>query len=1760
MNIQLGKLKKVLAIFLTLCMLLATNCGLVLAASEDPSAQDSSVNGVWVTVDQNNYTLNNNGTGSDSSINSDDVFTFNGNWRYNFYGWITGFGDPGHKSFTMKFTGTEIKVYGQPENNTGSFKYYIDDELKGTVDTAILTADESGDALFLDMKDLTPGPHELKIENNDDGSLGGFIRFDKFEYYRVDVEAAGKVVRVGTTTYANGWSDAAGFFSNFQGKDASAWETYGGQWLWMMLNRKLASGEAASFDFNFEGSEISVTGVDYDQGNLVKFYIDGEYAGEHNSYDAGYSWPNTHNGVLFFQKKGLQSIPHSLTVEVVEVTEERAQNTLIAFQEFKYMEPATPARFTGPESIIVTPGQNVEISITRDVGAQEKSGSYVVTVPDGWPSVADVPFVKNSTEDRITIPVPASYNSKKGVITVQPKISTGSYPRINITVPIAVLKPMADLVSLQDSSKYRSEISGMTQLDIVVPGGGYTKAIAQYVCVPDATNTNPHGWLNQVNDITLDTDGKGSFTVDTAKMPRGPVCVYVKATGTRNGMTISADGYFDFWNNDGVDWNKGLVNANDRKAYAKDMTNWEKVWEDDFDGKSSISYTGAGADYAAHYPNSQDDRRSWFADPASEYNPFKVVDNTYLKITTTKYDEPITGSLPGLQPWNNMYTSGCISSAHESDRTKDTTTGIWTDGYRDQFFEARIFTPSNPGQWPAFWTMSNLFETRAGIDRTDELDILEAWTPTSKYTINTHAWDPKSTDGNLTYDKTLGAGTDVDTEGVLGQGMGNIMMGWHTYGCLITEATTYYYFDGIMVHSERTLPYSYRCGNFFLLNIGIANDNAAEGYGFDRYGTQSDMYVDWVRVYESPAPAQGSAKFVMGVDYLKTQNVTPGTTLTVQVERTNAAAQNIAGTLKLEGLPEGWTVVGGTNNTLPFIANSNPIDVKLQVPEDYAGYSASIKITVCDEKGDPITGQEILNIATNNTADIFGISIYPVYNTSTSKYDVKVTLENKRSPSLPGGTLTVKDKDGNNLGTVNFKSLVLHEKVTVSIENVPINVMSRTNLTVEVTRLDGYQRTIIRPMSGLMAVYTESPIDVTKQFNLAEWDNDMKVHLGTSQYTGGTFPGEDKFSIDQFLKWDNSNLYFAAVVTDNNHNCPDGLTYGVFDFWNYDSIQISIDPTRAYDLYPRKNHIRYIGGVTPSGEQLGRENDGVQNPDGIQYNFYRDTENGKTYYLLAFPWSSYGIDPAKNAADIGISYLVNNAGPGTRFGFLHYMDGIGSGDKDPYVFGDLILKDGQTTYTITNATMTNGTVTADKTKATEGDTVTLTVTPDEGYRLKNGSLKVDGGAITGYSFTMPAANVIVTAEFEEIPTSTHTTSQAPSPTPIQVAKDGSVKVTVKPIMAPGANTAITELREDIYNALVKAAKSDDKGVKKVIVEVEKVEDAKTYKQELPIVSLASNDSNVSLEIKTPLGTIVAPSNMFASDSVAATANVGLSIALADITSLDSKTKEAIGNKPVVELSAAVDGKTAVWRNNDAPVTISIDYTPTAEELKNPDSIVVWYINSNGKVQPVPNGKYDKATGKVTFTTTHFSKYAIAYNFKTFQDAGKYKWAQQPIEMVASKGILSGTSQTMFSPDDNITRAEFIDSLIKALGLSAEFDTNFVDVKKTDNYYESVGIAKKLGISRGTGNNRFSPNAQITRQEMATFVVRALELANKAIEQGNVSDLKKYSDVSKIAKYAVENMASLVKTNILAGSGNRLDPNGKVTRAQTAVVMWHIYYL
>lgn len=182
------------------------------------------------------------------------------------------------------------------------------------------------------------------------------------------------------------------------------------------------------------------------------------------------------------------------------------------------------------------------------------------------------------------------------------------------------------------------------------------------------------------------------------------------------------------------------------------------------------------------------------------------------------------------------------------------------------------------------------------------------------------------------------------------------------------------------------------------------------------------------------------------------------------------------------------------------------------------------------------------------------------------------------------------------------------------------------------------------------------------------------------------------------------------------------------------------------------------------------------------------------------------------------------------------------------------------------------------------------------------------------------------------------------------------------------------------------------------------------------------------------------------------------------------------------------------------------------------------------------------------------------NVSAFADITNYAWANEAIVALAEKGIIKGVSDTEFAPANDIKRADFMLLLVRMLDLKADVTSNFDDVSADKYYYEGVGIAKALGLTTGVGDNKFNPEASITRQDMFVLAYRILQMQEAGLIDADESAINTFDDYSKIADYAKEGLASLVKNDLVKGSDNKINPVGNATRAETAVFIYRLYNL
>ena len=139
---------------------------------------------------------------------------------------------------------------------------------------------------------------------------------------------------------------------------------------------------------------------------------------------------------------------------------------------------------------------------------------------------------------------------------------------------------------------------------------------------------------------------------------------------------------------------------------------------------------------------------------------------------------------------------------------------------------------------------------------------------------------------------------------------------------------------------------------------------------------------------------------------------------------------------------------------------------------------------------------------------------------------------------------------------------------------------------------------------------------------------------------------------------------------------------------------------------------------------------------------------------------------------------------------------------------------------------------------------------------------------------------------------------------------------------------------------------------------------------------------------------------------------------------------------------------------------------------------------------------DKGDGKFTFTMPD-SKVTVEAAFKTagnnpFTDVPAGAYYEDAVVWAVGKGVTNGKTETLFAPDDSCTRGQVVTFLWRAAGSPVvNYAMDLEDVKGDEYYAEAVRWALSLGITKGTSDTAFSPNATCTRAQIVTFLYRAM---------------------------------------------------------------------
>ena len=429
-------------------------------------------------------------------------------------------------------------------------------------------------------------------------------------------------------------------------------------------------------------------------------------------------------------------------------------------------------------------------------------------------------------------------------------------------------------------------------------------------------------------------------------------------------------------------------------------------------------------------------------------------------------------------------------------------------------------------------------------------------------------------------------------------------------------------------------------------------------------------------------------------------------------------------------------------------------------------------------------------------------------------------------------------------------------------------------------------------------------------------------------------------------------------------------------------------------------------------------------------------------------------------------------------------------------------------YGITVTNDGNGEASADKTTAAEGETVTLTATPNSGYHFERWDVVTGNVTIDDNTFTMPAEAVAIKAIFVR---NSAVTPPINPPTVSEETTDAIADAQPGETVTVDLSSGSTKLDKEVFE------------------------------------TLAGQDITLDIDLGDGVSWTVKGSDISED---------------ADFTDIDMGVTMGSDGIPV-DVFNAITGE-----RDSVQITLAHDgafgFTMTLTAPLGAENAGYWanlyHFNEEANAMTFETAAPIGSDGSVSLALSHASQYAIVIDDHNhgivtlpFTDVSDSDWFYDPVCYVYSQGLMTGTSATTFEPNTHLSRAMLVAVLHRLEGSPAASAGDFSDVADGDWYAQAVNWAASVGVVNGFDDGTFQPNAAITREQMAAILRNYA--AYKGLDVTAAGDLATYSDAASVSAWAKDSVEWAVGSGLLGGyEDSTLCPQGTTTRAEVASVL------
>lgn len=197
-----------------------------------------------------------------------------------------------------------------------------------------------------------------------------------------------------------------------------------------------------------------------------------------------------------------------------------------------------------------------------------------------------------------------------------------------------------------------------------------------------------------------------------------------------------------------------------------------------------------------------------------------------------------------------------------------------------------------------------------------------------------------------------------------------------------------------------------------------------------------------------------------------------------------------------------------------------------------------------------------------------------------------------------------------------------------------------------------------------------------------------------------------------------------------------------------------------------------------------------------------------------------------------------------------------------------------------------------------------------------------------------------------------------------------------------------------------------------------------------------------------------------------------------------------------------------------------------------------------------------ASNIATITVVHGTKAEEPW-VNPFRDVTESDWFYDGVRFANQNGLFNGVEKDLFAPEEPMTRGMLVTVLWRLDGETApKTATTFTDVDANAYYADAVAWAAESGVVNGIGGNKFDPEGNVTREQIAAILFRYA--AFKGVDTAARADLTAFPDAEKTSAYARDALSWAVAAELVKGTKEGstiyLDPQGSATRAQVAAIL------